>query len=109
MNRATYLALVTKPSEHHAKRRAKQKKGERTAKIGWLRSQKLKPCADCRKQYNPWVMQFDHNEPKDKLFNLSKCMRYSWDQIRLEVLKCTVRCSNCHIERTYQQRQAGLI
>lgn len=45
-------------------------------------------------------MQFDHL--RDKKANVSNMIRsdYSWEAIKLEILKCEVVCANCHAVRT---------
>lgn len=63
---------------------------------------KSKPCSDCKIQYPPWVMQFDHRDQSRKKFelgDLGKC--YSLKTIRVEIEKCDVVCANCHLHRTY--------
>lgn len=65
------------------------------------------PCADCRKSYGTYVMQFDHVRGV-KLFNISQvCGRQPLDVIAAEIAKCDVVCANCHFERTHQRRQAA--
>ncbi len=70
---------------------------------------KMKPCFDCRVQYNPWVMQFDHRNPIDKSFGIGGFMRYkvSLDKVLKEIEKCDVVCANCHAERTHRLYLAG--
>lgn len=61
---------------------------------------KCRPCTDCKVQYNPWVMQFDHRDPLQKKFNLSKSKTCSVKILLTELAKCDVVCANCHAERT---------
>lgn len=82
----------------------KQKVYQRQQEIlNWLREQKNVPCADCGQSYPYYVMDFDHLE--DKLFNLSAhCVKTKgFKQIKSEVAKCDVVCSNCHRIRTYNR------
>lgn len=51
---------------------------------------------------NKAVLEFDHIDPSTKLFNISymvkRCMTIK--AIKIEMRKCQVLCSNCHIEKT---------
>lgn len=58
------------------------------------------PCADCKKCYPYFVMDFDHREPSEKLDNISKFIRKTWTQLKAEINKCDIVCSNCHRFRT---------
>lgn len=62
-------------------------------------------CADCGES-NPIVLDLDHDDPSEKIDDVSKLVGsgYSWDRIETEMLKCTVRCANCHRLRTAKQR-----
>lgn len=64
-------------------------------------------CADCGEK-NPVVLDFDHDNPEEKHPKL-RARRYgmaglSWKDLTAEVLKCTVRCANCHRIRTAKQQ-----
>jgi hypothetical protein len=61
------------------------------------------PCVDCGES-NPIVLDFDHNEPNKKLFNISdkKIFRNEKPLID-EIKKCCIRCANCHRIRTARQ------
>jgi len=62
------------------------------------------PCADCNVQYSAYVMDFDHRDPEDKLFNISKPHSQNKEAIAgilLEINKCDVVCANCHRIRTF--------
>ena len=63
------------------------------------------PCADCKIEYPPYVMDFDPKDPATKTFELGSA---STSLIKLleEALKCDVVCSNCHRIRTHKQRIA---
>lgn len=69
---------------------------------------KMKPCLDCGKQYNPWVMDFDHRPGEKKVEKLSALyfLRNNQETIKEEIGKCDLVCSNCHRERTHR-RQFG--
>lgn len=59
------------------------------------------PCADCGRQYPPYVMDFDHGDA-DKVALPSTVVR-TWpaERLRTEIRKCDVVCANCHRERTF--------
>ncbi len=72
--------------------------------IEFVISLKQMPCADCGVQYPPYVMDFDHRDPKNKISTI--CMMasthyYSKKKILEEVSKCDLVCANCHRTRTY--------
>lgn len=67
-----------------------------------IREAKNKPCADCNKIYPYYVMDLDHRDPLQKLFNPSKLVNHgSLSKMLAEIEKCDVVCSNCHRIRTY--------
>jgi hypothetical protein len=72
----------------------------------FVNREKMKPCGDCGVQYNPWVMQFDHREPKSKLDTIANLVgnSRSLEVVKTEIAKCDVVCANCHSERTHRQR-----
>ena len=60
------------------------------------------PCTDCGVQYPPYVMDFDHRDPEDKIAEIARLVTLGnrqkiWD----EIAKCDLVCANCHRERTY--------
>jgi hypothetical protein len=65
---------------------------------------KSKPCADCRIQYHPVVMDFDHRPGTIKSFNISMSWGRSLDVLLAEIAKCDIVCSNCHRLRTGARR-----
>lgn len=65
-------------------------------------------CIDCGYDKNPSVLQFDHIEPHTKEVEVTKLMTLKdRDKIWKEVKKCTLRCANCHWEKTLQNNEAG--
>jgi hypothetical protein len=65
------------------------------------------PCVDCRRRFPPYIMDFDHREGEQKLFNISNFQHYGWvtaPVLLAEIAKCDLICSNCHRERTHQRR-----
>lgn len=63
------------------------------------------PCVDCGES-DPIVLEFDHKDPSEKLFNLgSGSTRYrGLKSIKAEIEKCEIRCANCHRRKTYRDR-----
>lgn len=64
---------------------------------------KLHPCVDCGEN-DPVVLEFDHL--RDKEFNIGEALtlRLSWSRVEKELLKCEVRCANCHRRKTARER-----
>lgn len=62
---------------------------------------KNKQCMDCHQSYPTYVMDFDHREPSQKEFTISRVALMSVKQLIIEIKKCDVVCSNCHRERTW--------
>ena len=62
------------------------------------------PCVDCGVA-DVRVLEFDHRDPGEKRYAVSVLARggYSLRQVQAEVLKCDVRCANCHRIRTHDQ------
>lgn len=73
-----------------------------------IRQSKSRPCADCGIQYPYYVMDFDHRDGEEKLFELNSVARKTIPWILREIEKCDVVCSNCHRERTHRRLVAGL-
>lgn len=70
---------------------------------------KCKPCMDCGVKYPPYVMDFDHRDPKDKVESISVLVlqrNISKARVLEEIAKCDLVCSNCHRERTHHRRVA---
>lgn len=60
------------------------------------------PCADCNIVYPAFVMDFDHKDPSQKSFNISKPPTISdKSSILEEIKKCDIVCANCHRIRTF--------
>jgi hypothetical protein len=55
---------------------------------------KNRPCMDCGILYPHYVMDFDHRESMEKVFNIStmRRRRMGFDKIILEMEKCDVVC-----------------
>lgn len=88
------------------KRRRKQ-----NAKM--VRGLKNKPCTDCHTKYPYYVMDFDHREGEEKLYEIAAiAYSTSTNKIIEEINKCDLVCSNCHRKRTHSRIHgsiAGLV
>ena len=64
------------------------------------------PCVKCG-ETRPWVIQFHHIDPAQKLFlvTLDSVMTKEWDVVSAEVAKCACLCANCHTEFHYFHRK----
>ena len=62
------------------------------------------PCVDCGNA-DPRVLEFDHRDPELKVTNVSSLTEgdHKWSTVYEEIVKCDVRCANCHRIRTQQQ------
>lgn len=89
--------------EQYLERNKKAKQEKRA----YLDKVKNVPCADCGKQYPPYVMDMDHREPGRKTKEVSRLIGNGWEALKKEIAKCDVVCANCHRERTYGQSSAA--
>lgn len=67
-----------------------------------------KPCKDCGVIFQPWVMDFDHLEGKEKIKSISSMVYHdtsNFKKIVNEIKKCDLVCANCHRQRTYDRIQ----
>ncbi|MEK6208432.1 MAG: hypothetical protein AABM32_12420 [Chloroflexota bacterium] len=74
-----------------------------TATLEFLRDLRRRPCEDCGRSFPPWVMDFDHRDPKTKSFALAAghALLKARDVLIAEIAKCDVVCANCHAIRTF--------
>ncbi|MDP9274709.1 MAG: hypothetical protein M3O99_03830 [Chloroflexota bacterium] len=72
--------------------------------LEFLREVRHRPCADCGRNFSPWVMDFDHRDPAKKSFNVmsGRAMLMSRSRLIAEIEKCDIVCANCHAGRTYR-------
>ena len=86
---------------------ADKQRAEQGVKREMIRVAKSRPCIDCGNTYPSYVMDFAHRDRATKLFNIGECVpRYGMPRLLLEIAKCDVVCSNCHRERTHQERES---
>lgn len=60
-------------------------------------------CIDCGfyAPGEPWLMEFDHREPTQKIDNIARiCMLGSPKKLQDEIAKCDLLCVVCHRRRT---------
>lgn len=65
-------------------------------------------CVDCGEK-DPRTLEFDHL--RDKKFNLGKAHMIkgiTLKEVKAEVRKCVVRCSNCHKRKTHKEQGTWL-
>lgn len=58
-------------------------------------------CLDCGYKDHPVAFDFDHKVPSEKSFKISGKAIYRWKELRKELDKCELRCSNCHRVKHY--------
>lgn len=58
-------------------------------------------CKHCGQIYHPIIYDFDHREPQHKEFKISGKAIYRWKELKKELDKCDLLCSNCHRLRHY--------
>ena len=69
---------------------------------------KQQPCTDCGGSFPPCAMDFDHQDPGQKRYTVSRMIgRAGSERIMAEVAKCDIVCSNCNRDRTYRRREAS--
>lgn len=87
-------------AEHYAKKKARRE--VTIAKVWEYLS--LHPCIDCS-EADPIVLEFDHVRG-EKVMEISDMLSkgFGWGRISEEIVKCEVRCANCHRRRTAIQQ-----
>lgn len=72
----------------------------------WLQQYKRShPCISCG-EADPIVLEFDHRDPKQKLFNIGLIKDIALSRVIAEVAKCDVRCANCHRRKTWLESKS---
>ena len=79
-----------------------------TTKVKYIRLVKSSPCVDCNTSYPFCVMDFDHCRGV-KLFGIANHSGRTLEEIKLEIEKCDLVCSNCHRIRTHDRRENKLL
>ena len=85
-----------KPSRDAARNACKKRNRD------WLKQYlQIHSCVDCGNT-DIRVLEFDHRGD-DKVCDVSRLMASGLDKLKAEVLKCDVRCKNCHAIKTYER------
>lgn len=96
----------TKNRSDEAKEQKQKSKNKRLDRLRDKKIEYLKGhhCVDCGED-DVVVLDFDHDDPEDKTHNVADMIRrgYSFEKLKNEIDKCTVRCANCHRRRTAKQ------
>jgi len=76
----------------------------------FLRELRSVPCADCGGRFAGHQVDFDHRDPNEKAFDLTKgrAALKNREQLLAEAAKCDVVCANCHRLRTRRQHREWL-
>ncbi len=69
----------------------------------WMDSYKTEHgCANCGYNASPRALDFDHEDSKTKVGNISRLIRHApWVVVVAEMDKCTILCANCHRVKTF--------
>lgn len=65
-------------------------------------------CSECGWNIHPEILEFDHFNKEEKLFNFSSgsFSNYSWEKVILpEIQKCRIVCPNCHRWKHHHDKQ----
>ncbi len=67
------------------------------------------PCVDCGYNKDIRALQFDHRDRLEKLAEVSWLLRThaSYERLLAEIVKCDIRCANCHCIRSQQEKHWG--
>lgn len=94
--------------DNHAQLRSKMNKRQlqrRNAAKKWIDQYKTDhpTCTDCKLDYPPHILDFDHL--RDKTAGLARLVRdaASIEVLKAEIDKCEIVCSNCHRHRTWER------
>lgn len=104
---STWKEYYSKPGnrEKHLKQKYESDRKRKQFLYDFVNQIKDVPCKDCGIKYPSYVMDLDHVSD-DKIDSVSRLISNikSIKQVKEEVLKCEVVCSNCHRIRTYNRR-----
>lgn len=92
-----------KNNQHRKEYITKNRKQARDETRIWLAQYLANhPCVDCGES-DAVVLEFDHVDRSTKRDSISRLRNSSLLAVKNEVLKCEVRCANCHRKRTAKQ------
>lgn len=55
-------------------------------------------CKICGYSKYQGALEFHHRDPSEKDFHISQAYHKSWGEVKMELDKCVLLCSNCHKE-----------
>lgn len=103
INRTTYSAEHYKKYGHLYRDRARKRRAKikQELQVKLLEHLTGKSCVICSEN-DPRVLDFDHINPKDKAFGISRAITTAvrWELIQIEMEKCQILCANCHRKKT---------
>lgn len=99
--RRHYYANKEKYLEKNSKRRQQMRDYVHDIKA-------LTPCTDCRIQYPPHVMDFDHLGEKVQIVS-RLVLQGSFKALSAGIAKCEVVCANCHRMRTFSRLNSAQV
>lgn len=73
------------------------------------RYKRMKGCIDCGYNAHPDALEFDHKPGTKGTKTVGSMMYQGWDEIKRELMKCDVRCANCHAIMTFARKRALLV
>lgn len=81
----------------------KRRQDRRTAQLAAIKV--AAGCIDCGYNASADALQFDHVDPTQKVNQVSRMRGVSAERLTAELDKCVVRCANCHMIRSAEQRR----
>ncbi len=94
----------------HREAEIQRVRARQAATVKLLRDLRATPCADCRGEFDPWQMDFDHRDASTKAFRLTagRAMLKPSNVLIAEAAKCDIVCANCHRVRTRERHAKRL-
>jgi hypothetical protein len=85
---------------------AKANKWRKSSRAKLAKLKTNQPCADCKKIYPPYVMDYHHrNNTKKEICIGHQVANIGWGRILEEIKKCDLICANCHRIRTHKKSE----
>lgn len=83
----------TNNRKHIVAKQIRKSKQERLDLVNSLKT----PCQKCGES-RPYLIQFHHRNPDEKLFEIPQVNSHGVEAVKREVKKCVCLCANCHME-----------
>ena len=93
--------------EDETRKQRKKEANEKTRKKyrEYMQAYKLEHgCAICGYNEHACALHFDHIDPSEKEFDISRGRDVSWKRFLAEIAKCRVLCANCHAVETMKNK-----